>query len=174
MLILQTERLTIKKLDKNNVIFDAGKAAHAHLSTLSEEALSILMSNKEDFYTFLTELQQIANNQDQTFWGAFLNEEQIASITLINSSSLAPELQIEIAEFYRNCGYGYEFLYAIAHELFMQNPNKIIQYRVVLSNYNSIALVKKVGGQLHPSTNPVENLFLQRYHITASSFINNK
>lgn len=170
---LQTARLTIREVGQEiaqeYADFDNGNVVQENLAALSAETLMEIMGQKEYLQNLLAKMEEIAHSEDKQYFGAFLNDNLIGCITLINLQSDYPELQIVLAEAYRGQGYGYEFLQSVLQELFEKQPNMTIQYTVAPTNERSLALVRKIGGRLQPSMNPVESFFIQRYHFTAPS-----
>lgn len=167
---LKTERLVIRRTttEETKEISAANNTSSVDefLGSLSKEDIGIIFQNKDAVSDLLTRFSNSIGNGDTETYGAWRNEKLIGFISLINSESGTPELQIEIDPLFQGKGYGFEFLHALLEHLFETRDFQYIRYTVLPNNQASISLVEKIGAVLQEPKSEAEKLLIRTYHIT--------
>jgi RimJ/RimL family protein N-acetyltransferase len=140
-----------------------------YLSSLSEEQIAIIFKDKDQVELLLKRISASRGDGNSLLFGAWLKQNMIGYIALVNCAAKIPELQIEIAPDYQGKGYGYEFLKAVLRYVFKKHGYDAIRYTVLPSNDASIALVKKVGAILQKPASEAEKILIKTYHISSRS-----
>ncbi len=144
MLEIQTTRLCIRPTDQSAMesisSLNTADIMSEYLESLSPADLSVILMNKEKLTQLFDRITDVLQSEDRDIYGAWLEERLIGYISLINTSSGCPEMQIEIAPDCHHLGYGYEFMQALLKQLFVEKNYEYIRYTVTPSNMASIAL----------------------------------
>ena len=114
------------------------------------------------------EVQTIINDfrgQRRNFCLSY-EEKYIGYISFAEYDSISPEIQITIAEDWRNKGIGYQSLKELIKQLFDEREDiKYFLYCVKHDNYPSIKLVEKLGGKINNRGDDFLDKFIKRYCI---------
>ena len=167
---IKTERLIIRRTTQEetkqiSTVNNTG-SVDEFLGSLSNEEIAVIFQNKDAVSDLLTRFSNSIGNGDTETYGAWIEEKLIGFISLINSESGTPELQIEIDRLFQGKGYGFEFLRALLEHLLETRDFQYIRYTVLPNNQASISLVEKIGAVLQEPKSEAERLLIRTYHIT--------
>lgn len=163
---IKTSRLLIRPIDTSQTAGISEQNSTSgnleYLENLANEDLMILFRNRTEVAQLTARLSEKIKRPDRISYGAWLEEEMIGYISLLNHTADVPEIQIELAPRYHRQGYGYEFLHALLSALFKEKFTAF-SATVLPSNTASQALMIKAGGVLQEPTSDVARILFKTY-----------
>jgi RimJ/RimL family protein N-acetyltransferase len=170
---IKTERLVIHPCSRKDADTiskaNGGDSAEKYLDSLSPEQIAVIFDDKEQVKKLIERLSANLGDGNDLFYGAWLGQNMIGYIALVNYTAKIPELQIEIAPDFQGKGYGYEFLKTVLRYILKKRGYEAIRYNVLPTNGASIALVRKVGAFLQEPESEAERILLRTYFISSLS-----
>lgn len=167
---LLTDRLVIHEAtseDANRISEqNSNDSVNEYLASFSKDDIAIIFRDQDAVSALLTRFSNSIGDGNSEIYGAWKDETLIGFISIVNSESGTPELQIEIAPPFQNQGYGFEFLDALLNHLLQRKDFQYIRYTVLPNNKASIALVERIGAVLQEPKSEAERLLIRTYHIT--------
>lgn len=167
---IATKRLIIQPADSNVVDYvdeHSGQDVDfdSYMSKLSVDAMMRVMEDKTALMELAGRLTK-AHGKDQLIVSAKTqNGEIIGYMSIANTKSQTPWFSIGVVQNEQRKGYGYEMMCGFIEWLQRNAPDKDLLYCVRPDNTASIALVKKVGGQLVEPKSFAEHVILSTYIV---------
>lgn len=166
--IILTKRLRLEPIPRETARELSEKQAPAtadssHLKKAIEEHPEIIADTKE--LKRVLDVMGSMYDRDELCYGAFLNDEMVGFINLVHPDGDFPILQYEVKVKYHRKGFGYEAVTGYLRAYWEEHQSSPVFALIRPNNTASIALIKKLGGNLIPPKSLLEGLMFSTYKV---------
>ena len=169
---ITTERLILKPVPREATLELSQSQQRkpsdtSHLNQVLEDHPEVLLDIEElkRVLNFMAEM----NNPDAICYGAFLDEQLIGFVNVVHPGGAFPILQYEMKDAFQHKGLGFETVTAFLKAYWTDYAGSSVYAIIQPNNTASIALVRKLGGELLRPKSTLEKILFSLYQISPAA-----